>query len=355
LAAIISLSLLIPAIAIPTAVVSAATCNRTVTSAGSLQRAIDASKPGWIICLARSFTATSPIKISSKSGLIIAGRGYTLKSSGYHPALLVRCSTRIKVRDLKIVGSHPTPGTYVPGREHAHGIHIDGGRELRFDRISIKKMQGDGMYVGKCGTSSWADTVRIADSRIESNGRHGITVVAGRNVRAYRMAYHNIAFHVLDFEPDWNAGYAQGVTDSLFAGAVQTGWVGRFKSGLGDAAAFYFGTPYGPQAGKYAPKVARITITKYDIREGITGLRTQLETHGGYRISNVTITENIGRKTVAGISAGSGYIQAADTDYLTVTNNRQPVKPGVYVVAHRRSTNLVVFGNTGSGLAGQLP
>jgi hypothetical protein len=135
---------------------------------------------------------------------------------------------------------------------------------------------------------------------------------------------------------------------------VSTGWVGRFTSGLVDAAAFYIGTPYGARSGQFKPKIARVTIMGYVIHDGITGLRTQLETHGGYRISYVWIKYNSGAKTVAGIPAGSGYIQAAHTDYLTVTSNKQPVKSGAYVVDPNRTTNLVVKGNTGSGLKGQI-
>jgi hypothetical protein len=351
--AVLTMALLLPVIAVPT-VVDAAGCTRTVTSASSLQSAIDGASSGWTICLGANITATNRIAVRSKTGIVIDGKGFTLTSSGYHAALYLQCANSVNVRDLRIVGSHPSPGTFIPGSEHAHGIHVDGGKLLRFDRLDIRNMQGDGMYVGKCGTNKWADTVIIADSKVVSNGRHAITVVAGRHVRAYRMTYHNIAFHIIDAEPDWNSGYAQGATDLHFEKAVSTGWVGRFKSGLVDAAAFYIGTPYGRQSGKYAPKVARITITGYDIREGIAGLRTQLETHAGYRITDVTIKNSIGAKTVAGIPAGTGYVQTADTDYLTVINNRQPVKSGAYVVDATRSTKLVVSGNTGSGLAGQI-
>jgi hypothetical protein len=324
-----------------------------VTSAAALQSAIDAASNGTTICLANDVTAQSQVTVSSKTGVSIDGQGHILTSSGYHPALYLRCSNQINVRNMVIVGSHPSPGTYIVGSEHAHGIHVDGGSNLRFDHLDIRNMQGDGLYVAQCGTT-WADTVIMSDSRVASNGRMGIAVVAGRNVQAYRMTYHNIAFHILDLEPDWNGSYQQGATDLYFEGAVSTGWVGRFTSGLVDAAAFYFGTPYGAVSGQYRPTVARVTITGYDVREGITGIRTQLETHGGYRISNVTIRNSTGAKTVAGIPAGYGYIQAANTDGLTVTGNVQPVSSGAYVVDPSDSSALSVSGNTGSGLAGQI-
>jgi hypothetical protein len=353
-AALLSLSLLLPVYGAQAGPVAAGTCTRTVTSATALRSAISAASAGWTICFGGNITTGSRIEIKSKSGIIIDGRGYTLKGSGYFSVLYLQCAVDTKVRDLKIVGSHASPGVYIAGKEHAHGIHVDGGRRLRFFRLDIQKNQGDGLYVGKCGTKSWADDVTIADSRIGANGRHGIAVVAGRNVKAFRMRYHDIAYHMIDIEPDWNAGYQQGATDLRFEGATSVGWIGRFPSGLVDAAAFYIGTPYGAQSGKYKPVIARVKITDHTVWDGITGLRTQLETRGGYRITDVTLTNSVGKRTVAGIPAGYGWVQAADVDRLTVTYNSQPVKSGAYVVKATRSTGLVVKGNTGAGLKGQI-
>jgi hypothetical protein len=214
-------------------------------------------------------------------------------------------------------------------------------------------MQGDGFYIAQCGTT-WASGVAIRDSRVANNGRMGISVVAGKNVRADRMTYYNIAFHLVDVEPDWNGTYQQGATDLVFSGAVSTGWVGRFPSGLVDATAFYVGTPYGAQSGKYAPVVARVIFEGHDVRDGITGIRTQLQTVGGYRLKTITIRNNVGHRTMAGVGSGGGIVSASDTDGLSVTSNQQPVNSGVYAAISYGSTALTVSGNTGSGLAGQL-
>jgi len=297
-------------------------------------------------------TSTSEVVINARSGLVIDGRGYILNSSGYHNAVRLQCATGITIRNMVIVGSNPAPGTLDPnGREHAHGLHVNGGSNLRFEGLTIDKMQGDGLYVAQCGTT-WADGVIIRDSMISNNGRMGIAVVAGKNVRAERMRFHNIAFHIVVVEPDWNSNYRQGGTDLVFTGGVSTGWVGRFSSGLVNATAFYLGTPYGAQAGKYAPILSRVTIEGYHVRDGRLGIATRLETLNGYRMSNVVIRNNRGDVQSSGV--GGGIVEAGQVDVLTVTGNTQPVNSGIYAVAPVGASGLSVSANTGTNLAGQI-
>jgi hypothetical protein len=92
----------------------------------------------------------------------------------------------------------------------------------------------------------------------------------------------------------------------------------------------------------------------HDVRDGITGIRTQLQTVGGYRLKTITIRNNVGHRTMAGVGSGGGIVSASDTDGLSVTSNQQPVNSGVYAAISYGSTALTVSGNTGSGLAGQL-
>jgi hypothetical protein len=349
-AILLSLLIALPILAVPTSSAAAA-CTKTVTSATALQNAINGASPGAVICLGADISTTSPISISSKSRVTVDGRTYRLKASGYHAGLSVRCSSDITVRDLRIFGSHPQPGTYIPDRQHAHGVTIGGGTRLHFERVTVGNMQGDGFYVAQCGTR-WADGVTIHESKVANNGRHGLTVVAGRNVTAKWMRYHNIAFSILDVEPDWNTRYRQGAADLLFASAVSTGWVGRFTSGLVDAPAFSIGTPY--RGSGYAPSVGRIRIQDHRIEGGITGIRTSISASGGYRIMDVVIQRNVGWKKMAGVGAGLGMVNARDVDRLSVVSNSNPVNAGVYAVAAKASTSVVASGNTGSGLAGQI-
>jgi hypothetical protein len=324
------------------------------TAVGSdLQAAINAAPNGATLCLTQNVTHTSAVAITSRTGLTIDGRGFTLTSSGYHAALLLRCSTNVTIRDLVIVGTHPNPGTYVAGTEHAHGVHVDGGTNVDFDGLDIRNMQGDGFYFAQCGTTPGSDAT-VTDSTVTRNGRMGIAVVAWDGLVAERMTYQDIAFHLVDVEPDWNASYQQIGTDLRFSDAVSTGWVGRFPEGLVDATAFYLGVPYAAVAGQYPPLIARVVIEGHEVQQGMTGIRSQLQTNNGFRMTDVTIRDNVGNGDVPGIPGGWGYIVAQGTDGLTVTGNQQDGTSPGYVVTNQGSTGLNVTGNTGAGIVGQV-
>jgi hypothetical protein len=252
---------------------------------------------------------------------------------------------------LTIVGSHPQPGTYLVGDEHAHGIHVDGGSGVTFERLDIRNMQGDGFYFAQCGTTPGSNAV-IRDSRVADNGRMGIAVVAWTGLRAERMTYHNMAFRPIDLEPDWNASYQQVAIDMVFSGGVSTGWNGRFTSGLVDASAFYFGTPYDAIPGRFAPVIRNVLIEDQLVRNGMTGLRTIFEGRG-YRITDVTIRNNRAETRTTGIGTG-GWVHGTGADRVSITDNHQDVPQGAYVVSLSNSTSVTASGNTGDGLAGQV-
>ena len=310
---------------------------------------------GATICLTAgaSYSASSEILISNRSDLTLDGNGATLRSNGYHPGIRLACDTRVTVRELTVIGSHPQPGVYLQGQEDAHGVHVGGGSGIVLANLDLQNFQGDGFYIANCG-SSWADGVTISDSRVASNGRMGIAVVAGKNVRADRMTYYNIAYSLIDVEPDWNSSYRQGGTDLQFIGGTSTGWVGHYTDGSYGTAAFYIGTPYGAVSGAYAPSIARITISGYTTANATYGIWSHVNPSGGYRISDITFTNNTGNGSFWG-SDGS-VMDFNNTDGVTVTGNVQAVTSGhnMYFAVGRNASSLSVSGNTSSGSMGQL-
>ena len=330
-------------------------CTVTVPAGGSVQSALNGAANGATVCLTAgaSYSASSEVLLSNRTDVTLDGNGATLHSVGFHPAIRLACDTRVTVRELTIVGSHPQPGTYLAGQEDAHGVQVGGGTGIVLSDLDIQNMQGDGFYIANCGTS-WADGVTISDSRVADNGRMGIAVVAGRNVTASRMRYHDIAFSILDVEPDWNSSYRQGGTDLHFLGGTSDGWVGHFSDGSYGTAAFYLGTPYGAVGGAYAPTIARVTISGYTTTAARYGIWSHVNPSGGYRITDITFTDNTGNGSFWG--PDGSVIDLNSTDRVTITGNTQTATSGhnMYFAVGRSSTSLSVSGNTIPGGVGQL-
>ena len=334
-------------------------CTTVVAAGGSVGSALANAANGSTVCLTAgaSYAASSEIRITGRSNLTLDGRGATLHSNGYHRAISIQNSSGITIEDLTIVGSHPNPGVYVGSGgdgEHAHGIGIDGSRGVTLSRLVIDAMQGDGVYVAHWGTSL-SDGVTMTDLVIRNNGRMGIAVVAGRNVSARNTTFHNIAFSLIDCEPDWyTSDVAQGCLDLSFVGGRSTGWVGKFSDGSTGTAAFYIGTPYGPVSGRLAPRIERVTISGFSVEQAKYGIWSHVNPSNGYRIKSITFTNNTGNGSFYG--PDRAVIDFHDTDGATVLGNSQSVTSGqgMYFAAAADSTSISVSGNAVPGGVGQL-
>jgi hypothetical protein len=208
-------------------------------------------------------------------------------------------------------------------------------------------MQGDGVYVDHWGTSL-SERVTIDRLTVRDNGRMGVAVVGGRDVTVRDMTAHNMAFHVLDCEPDnYTPGSTiQGCHDLTFDGGVSTGWVGRFPSGLQDAAFAYIGTPHNvPVTGcDYGPAgnecfIDGVTIRDWRVEDGRNGMRVAIGP-SNYRARDILIEGNWSDVTLSGFPA----VSCVRSDAVTIRNNHQP-RTGAFVSASD-CPGLVQTGNT---------
>jgi hypothetical protein len=309
------------------------------TCPASLQAAIDAAPDGATLDLTGcAFTSTGPVTISGRSGLTLIGG--LLRSSGYHSAFVVACSSSVTLRGWSITGSHPTPGTYVLGQEDAHGVEVRGGSNLRFEGLDIVNMQGDGFYFAQGGTTNGSGAT-VQDSRASANGRMGIAGVAFNGGSAYRMRFEDIAFRPIDVEPDCNAAYQQQAQDLVFDGGTVTGWIRKDPDGTVHGTSWlYIGTP--SCAGGFAPRVGRISVRHHtvDPTSPFAGLWSDISP-SGYRVTDVLIEANVSSATWA---YGGGVIRARGCDRITVQDNRQRVTSGPFVAA-TDCTGVVELGN----------
>jgi hypothetical protein len=326
-------------------------CTRTASSASSLQYLINKVAAGSTICLTANVRSSSPITIR-RSNIRINGRGYKLQGIGYHAVLETRCASNVTIRDLTVSGDHERPGYYIAGREHAHGVAIHGGSNIRIHRVRSWYAQGDGFYLAHCN-GRWVNGVHVTDSSVAWNGRQGIAVVGARNVRFERMTFKNIAWHVIDVEPDWNVSIREGAENVIFDGGTSYGWIGK-QSGSTGTAMLYIGTPYGAVSGRLQPSINGVHVRNYRVVDAPTGIWSSIEPNGGYTVRNVTFVGNRG----AGRwwTASRGVITCRDTDGFTVNNNNQAVTygQGMYMARSVGCANASASGNTGSGLAGQI-
>jgi hypothetical protein len=331
----------------------------------NLQAAIDAAPVGASLYLTQDVTVNGRVYFNRKQGLTLDGRGRTIKVNGAsNVGLFFQGCRDIRIIGAPvIVGSATMPGVYIPGTEHAHAVHVNGGQGYEFVGLDLRNFQGDGYYFAQDGNTPGSNAV-IRGGRVADNGRMGVAVVAWRGLRVEGLDYHNMGFRPIDLEPDQNGSYQQIAADCTFIGGVSTGWNGRFPdpngttlpghpgpSKLVDASAIYLGTPYTISSG-YPPVISNIVIDGLVVRDGMTGIRTIFEGRG-YRVTDVVIRNCRGEKQAAGIGNG-GWVHGTGADRVQVLDNYQPVPSGAYAVALADSTGVVASGNTGAGLAGQV-
>lgn len=322
-------------------------CTTTVASGGDIQAAIDAAPANATICLSGTYSASSELR--PRSGQTIAGPA-TVNSVGYHRAFSLHQVTGVTLRDLTIIGSHPSPGTFTYGPEHAHGVGLNAASFILLERLRIERMQGDCVYVDHYGMTLSAD-VAITDLDCRENGRMGIAVVGGQRVTATNSSFFNIAWSPLNCEPEWvtpEAGTIQGCIDVRFLGGTVTGWVGAGPVTGGGEPFAYIGTP--SQQGSIAPIVHDIEIADFTVAASAQlGMWVRVDPLG-YRVGNVTV-----RNVTAAGSVSAPYIGSpallVRVDGATITGNHQDVLYATTAfTTSTDSTGVSSSCNTGAGI-----
>lgn len=159
------------------------------------------------------------IRLQGRHDLTFRGRA-TLRVTGCDAAdsafSLVGSTSGITIRDLTIAGGNHAGGTSRSHRgdcQHQHGIALYGASRVTVRKVRIRDLWGDCLYVG-IDQGRWSRHIRFRDSTCRRNGRQGVAIVGGADVRVQRVTFDKIAMNVLDIEPNDGRG---GATDILFA------------------------------------------------------------------------------------------------------------------------------------------
>jgi hypothetical protein len=325
-----------------------------VPSGSSIQTAINNAASGATLCLSGTYSASGEIK--PKSGQTLKGPA-TINSNGYHRAFTLHNVSNVTLRDLRIIGSHPRPGTFDWGTEHAHGVAIDGGGGHRLVGLTIDDMQGDCVYVDHYGTNL-ATGISISDLVCRNNGRMGIAIVGGRDVTATNSLFHNIAWSPLNIEPEWYGNYpgtVQGAIDIRFLGGRVTGHIGAGPVTGSGTVFFYSGTPAVVGGATTAPVIRNVEVSDFVISStALRGAWAKVE-GVGYRQSNIKFVRNRAEGASSGPYMGA-VVNLVRVDGAIVQNNHQDVSVSpIYFVSAPGSTSVTASGNTGANIRGQMP
>jgi hypothetical protein len=239
------------------------------------------------------------LKFSNRHNLVLDGNGATLKGNGdvWETSSLIALwggNTGITIRNFNLVGNSSTPGLFQAGKEGAHGILVDGGSNIDVSNVTVSAVWGDAVYVGL-----WADGVRFHDSHVVSAGRNGVTIIAGQNVTAQRVAFDTSGYCTFDIEPNSST---EGASNIAFLNNTAGTWSNSFLSADGAAGSTVNGVT-----------VDGNTVTGRSLRTIIDLSRRQ----------NIVFTNNTSQW-----AAGGPVLRFAYIDGLTITGNVQPLTSG---------------------------
>jgi parallel beta helix pectate lyase-like protein len=123
---------------------------------------------------------------------------------------------RIVFHDLSVRGAHPHAGMYDDAYqakyEAQHAFEFQGTRDVLLDHVTATDVYGDFVYIGKdLDTRVWSARVTVRYSTFARNGRQGISVTAGRDVRIEHNIITDTRRSTIDLEPNTPSWGADGV------------------------------------------------------------------------------------------------------------------------------------------------
>ncbi len=286
-----------PAIPVPGSIDSTGATDASADLITFLETVPDGStiefKPGG------TYRMDQGLKFSDRHDLTFEGSGVTLISNGdtHETSSLFALwggNTGITIRDFNLVGNSTAPGVYQPGREGAHGVLIDGGRDVDVSGVTVSSVWGDGFYVGL-----WADNVYIHDSTVRSNGRNGVSIIAGKNVTVQRVAFDASGYCTFDIESN---NPTEGATNIRFVDNTAGRWGNIFLAANGAAGSVVDGVT-----------VSGNTVTGATLQTDVTLARRQ----------NIVFVDN-----TSTVPARGPILRFAHVDGLTIDGNVQPLTSG---------------------------
>jgi hypothetical protein len=320
-------------------------CAATVPAGGNIQSAINSAASGQTVCLTSgaSYNVGATTFVDFKTDFTLDGRGATVRATTYFSGVAeifyVRQGVDITFKNVIIVGTDPSPGTYNQGPEFQAGIAFAGTQGATVDNVTTVNTQGDGVGFYAWGSTPARD-ITIVNSDFIGTGRWGVTFTHAERALVANNITSNTPI-MYEFEPD-AASPTHFVRDIMVRDNVHNG------------AAEHFVGIYGP--GLHS----NITLQNNVVNDGANrGIWSYVQPTDGFRATNIRFLGNRGFRSfyedpcfVPSIpnSNCNAVIYTENTDGITVTGNVQPVNSGsMYGVLSRNSTGEIVNSNTFSG------
>jgi len=298
-----------------------------------LQAVIDHASPGSEIRLQPDarYRVDGTLLIDARERLVIDGQGATLAvhDRGDDPERAmwrIRSSQGVALRHLTLIGGHPEPGTYVKGFEWQHGVSIEGGRDVEIDDVTIHDVMGDCVYISN-DDQAWADGVWVSGLTCRDNGRQGVAVVGGRDVRVEGSTFSGIALSVFDLEPEAGGTVAQGVANATFIDNIVDGlYGGKLFNAVGMGS------------------IDRVLVQGTVVRDSPWGISAQVAPmEGSPRYRDIVFRDN--RADGAFVGLPHVVLSFGDVDDLVISGNSQRIVAAVAAIRLVRICNVTLEAN----------
>jgi hypothetical protein len=286
------------------------------------------------------------LNLSNRSNLVLDGNGATLRARG-NPNTpgdsvfsLMNASRNLRFRDFTLVGSNSNAGTtsaYGSG-EHLHGFYIGGASDIVIEDVTVRNFFGDCFYIGTNNGTTWSERITVQDSTCDGTGRHGVGMIAGRDITIQRVTFDRIGLWVVDIEPDRSI---EGTIGFMFRNNT-VGSFGHTNRWLGWVVAA-FGGASGAPVRDVSIIGNTITGSRNPGYDGVPlGMAVIVDGNLGPR-SNWVIRDNTSTITVARSPHGAPIL-LRNVNGATITGNRQPMTSGAYA-QYPGSSNVTYSGN----------
>jgi Right handed beta helix region len=300
-----------------------------VDATADLQALIDGTPDGGVVRLAArsDYRVEGTLVVEERHGLRIEGNGARIFATTvgdlHRGQIRIIGGSDLVVSDLEIHGAHPHAGlaerAYVPELEGQYGIRLDGATDVEIDRVRIRDVYGDFVYISRHeGDRRWSERVWIHDSNFARNGRQGIAVVAGRDVVIERNTFTDTRRATIDLEPNspsWGADNVHIIDNEIGPGRL------LFVA-----------------AGGRGP-VNRVVVARNVLRGHLLNLWV-IPPDGDHR-QRFWVVDN-----TSDTGAARPPLQFTRADGVIVSGNRQPMtKPGEALVQAVDSCDVSVTGN----------
>jgi hypothetical protein len=271
------------------------------------------------------------LEIRGRSGLVFDGNGSTFRSTtapADQRAFWRAIDSRgLVFRNMTIVGSYASGGTFTAGLQHAHGVDLR-GTSAQVSAVSISDVAGDCVYFGLGYSAATRSSGGVTASTCRRTGRNGVAVSAGDDIRIEGNRLDAIGLNATDIEPNQGAGWGSRRV------VVDSNTIGRYKL---YAYAVVLNAPLSEQS-----------FTRNRIQG--QGLRIGLVDPGrtSYRAAGVTIAGN-----ASDTAQWAPAIEATSIDGLSVTGNTVPMSGGTMATV-ADSCRVSVSGNSYPGGTAQV-